>query len=226
MNQNFTIFTMTASTLARKTSLYDLAKDWIISYILNIAGILAWWSDTLTTDAQTSYAVTQAEPRLNVNSGYNFTHGIGCNLLVPLAMYLATSGRDNASKIYGIYIPIWASVILGYQHSIANYMNVPIGMFYRTSFGVGKFIWASCIPVTLGNIVGCALFPGLPMWVLYGRGPKIVNEAGISGVEPGQDKGEMSRNGIGNGREQRPARRGRWSQRYRNGSIGEGWVNR
>lgn len=201
--------TMTVSTLSRKTSLYDLAKNWIVSYILNMAGalfftgILAWWTDTLTTDAQTSWAVTQAEPRVNVNWGNNFTRGIGCNLLVAVAMYLATSGRDNTSKIYGIYIPIWAFVILGYQHSIANYMNVPIGMFYGTNFGVGKFIWASCIPVTLGNIVGGALFFALPMWVLYGRGPNIVGEAGMSAVPPGQGKEEMSRNGIGNGRQVR-----------------------
>jgi formate/nitrite transporter len=199
-------FTMTASTLARRTSPYALVKNWIVTYTLNIAGalffagILAWWSDTLQTDAQSSYAVSQAEPRVNVNWGYNFTRGIGCNLLVSLAMYLATSGRDNTSKIYGIYIPIWAFVILGYQHSIANYMNVPIGMFYGTSFGVGKFIWASCIPVTLGNIVGGSVFFGLPMWVMYGRGPAIVNEAGMSGMKAGEDKEEMGRNGtIGNG---------------------------
>ncbi|EPE27596.1 hypothetical protein GLAREA_04387 [Glarea lozoyensis ATCC 20868] len=198
-------FTMTASTLARKTTLYDLAKNWIVSYIFNVAGalffagILAWWSDALNTDAQTAWAVSQAEPRVNVTWGYNFTRGIGCNLLVALAMYLATSGRDNTSKIYGIYIPIWAFVILGYQHSIANYMNVPLGMFYGTNFGVGKFIWASCIPVTLGNIVGGAVLVGLPLWILYGRGPEIVNEAGMSGTKPGEDKEEMGRNAGANG---------------------------
>ena len=168
-------FTMTYSTLQRKTTLYDLARNWITCYIFNIAGalffagVLTWWSDTLSSDAQSTYAATGAEGRVNVNWGYNFTRGIGCNWLVGLALFLSTSGRDNTSKIFGIWIPIWAFVALGYQHSIANYLLVPIGMFYGTSFGVGKFIWASAIPVTLGNIVGGAFFCGFAFWVLYGR---------------------------------------------------------
>ena len=94
----------------------------------------------MQSDAQSSYAVTQAEGRVNVNGGYNVTRGIMCNLLVGLAFFFATQGRDNTSKIYGIWIAISAFVALGYQHSIANYFMVPIGMFYGMNFGVGKFI--------------------------------------------------------------------------------------
>ncbi|KAK5080388.1 hypothetical protein LTR05_008636 [Lithohypha guttulata] len=186
-------YTMTFATLQRKTTIYDLARNWVVSYIFNIAGalfftgVLAWWSDSLSSDAQSTYAVTQAEGRVNVNWGYNLTRGIGCNWLVGLAMYLGTSGRDNTSKIFGIWIPIWAFVALGYQHSIANYFNGPIGMFYGTNFSVGKFIWASCIPVTLGNMIGGAVFVGLSFWLLYGRGPALPNEAG---AQLGGDKRE------------------------------------
>ena len=104
--------------------------------------------------------MTQAEARVNINWAYNSTRGIGCNWLVGLAVYLATSGRDNVSKILGILVPITAFAALGYQQSIANFFLIPIGMFYGTNFGVGKFVWASVIPVTLGNIVGGALFFG------------------------------------------------------------------
>lgn len=41
-------------------------------------------------------------------------------------------------------------------------------MFYGTNFGVGKFIYQSVIPVTLGNIVGGALMVGVVLWFLYG----------------------------------------------------------
>ena len=186
-------FTLTYSTLVRKTTIYDLARNWIVSYIFNItgalffAGVLCWWSDTLDSDTSSSYAVTAAEGRVNVGWGYNFTRGIGCNWLVGLAMVFATSGRDNVSKIYGIWIPVWAFVVLGYQHCIANYFLIPIGMFYGTNFGVGKFIWASIIPVTLGNIIGGAVFCGVFFWVLYGRGPALANEGGM---QFGNDKAE------------------------------------
>jgi len=143
----------------------------------------SWWAGILTADAQTSYAITQARNRVNVNRGYNFTRGIGCNLLVAMAFIFATQGRDNVSKIYGVWIPIAIFVALGYQHSIANFYLVPIGMFYGTDFGVGKFIRASIIPVTLGNIVGGAVLGALAFWVLYGKHEQSVTHAGGQGSE-------------------------------------------
>lgn len=70
------MFTMVYSTLVRKTTLYDLARNWIVSYIFNIAGalfyagVLVWWSNTMESDAQKSYAVSGAEDRINVGWGY------------------------------------------------------------------------------------------------------------------------------------------------------------
>jgi formate/nitrite transporter len=154
------MFVMAYSTLRRKTTLYDLARNLVTSYIFSVAGalfyaeILCWWTDTLSMDAQSAYVVTKAEGRVDVNWIYNVTRGIMCNWLVDLAFFLGTQGRDNTSKIYGIWIVIWAFTAMRYQYSIANYFLVSIGMFYGTRFGVRKFIWASCIPVTLGNIIG------------------------------------------------------------------------
>ena len=109
---NMTVMTYTA--LRRKISIYDLLRNWIVNYVFNLAGclffagVLAWWSDALSSDAMSSYAVTQAEMRVNVGWAYSFTRGIGCNWLVGLAVYLAMSSKDNLSKIVGIWIPIWA----------------------------------------------------------------------------------------------------------------------
>lgn len=178
------MFIMAYSTLQRKTTIYDLLRSWVVSYLGNLAGalffagVLTWWAGVLSTDAQTSYAVTQAEGRVNINWAYNFTRAIGCNWLVGLAVFLYTSGRDNISKLVGVWIAITAFVALGYQHSIANFFLGPIGMFYGTNFGVGKYIWASVIPVTLGNIVGGAFFMGFSYWLLYGRGVVLANEGG------------------------------------------------
>ncbi|KAK1068611.1 hypothetical protein LTR74_005482 [Friedmanniomyces endolithicus] len=169
------MFVMPFTLLQRKTTVWDLVKNWIITYFGNlagclfVAGFLAWWTDTLNTDTQTAYAVTQAEGRVNVQWSVNFLRGIGCNLFVSLAMFLALGSNDYVSKIYSIWIPIWVFVILGYQHSIANFFQLPIGMFYGTNFGVGKYIYQSVIPVTLGNIVGAGLLAAIASWYLYGR---------------------------------------------------------
>ncbi|KAF6835314.1 formate nitrite [Colletotrichum plurivorum] len=166
---------MMYSTLQRRTSWYDLARNWVTAYVFNIAGclffagVLAWWSDTLESEAQSTYAVTQAEGRVIINWWYTFTRGIGYNWLVGLAAYLSMSGKDNLSKIVGIWLPGWTFVTLEYQHSVANFFLVPIGIFYGTNFGAGKFIYQSIIPVTLGNIVGGAGLVGAPLWFMYGR---------------------------------------------------------
>jgi formate/nitrite transporter len=177
------MFVMAYSTLRRRTTVFDLLKNWIVSYIMNIAGclfyagILCYWSDTLSSSAQKDWAASQANSRVNVNWGYNLTRGIMCNWLVGIAFFFSTEGRDLLGKIVGIWIAIWTFVGMGYQHSVANYLLVPIGMFYGgTDFSVGKFIWNSCIPVTIGNILGGAFFGAFTMWMVYGRHEPSVKE--------------------------------------------------
>jgi formate/nitrite transporter len=177
------MFVMAYSTLRRRTTVYDLLRNWIVSYIGNIAGclfycgILLYWTDTLSTSAQKDWAASQANGRVNINWGYNLTRGIMCNWLVGIAFLFATISRDVVSKIIGIWVAIWTFVAMGYQHSIANYLLVPIGMFYGpVEFGVGKFIWNSCIPVTIGNILGGAFFGAFALWMVYGRHEPSVRE--------------------------------------------------
>jgi len=60
-------------------------------------------------------------------------------------------------------------------------------VFYGTNFGVGKFIYQSVIPVTLGNIVGGSLLVGATFWFLYGRDETLAVETGqpLSGENKG-----------------------------------------
>ncbi|PPJ52399.1 hypothetical protein CBER1_09777 [Cercospora berteroae] len=156
----------------------------VLTYVINIAGalfvagFLAWWSDVLNTDEATKYVVTQAEARVNVQWSVNFLRGVGCNFYVGLAFFMTLGSVEFVSKIYTIWGSIWSFVIAGYQHSVANYFMIPIGMFYGENFSVGKFIVQSAIPVTLGNMVGGALLCSLPFWYLYGRGDGVNVETG------------------------------------------------
>ncbi|QRD81510.1 Formate/nitrite transporter-domain-containing protein [Aspergillus flavus] len=149
------VFVLILSTFMRRTTWLDLVRNLVLSYIFNlagclfVAGFLCWWSDTLSTDTLKGFAVTQAEGRVNVQWSVNFLRGVGCNWLVGLAIFLSISCKD--------------------KHCIANFFLVPIGMFYGTNFGVGKFIYQSVIPVTLGDIVGGAVLDGVFIWFLYGH---------------------------------------------------------
>lgn len=168
------LFVLVFSTCLRKNRVLDLAKNLVTSYVLNlagalfVAGFLCWWSDTLSTNDQKEYSVIQAEKRVNVQWSVNFLRGVGCNWLVGMAMFLSIAATDKVSKIYAIWIPIWTFVALGYQHCVANFFLVPIGMFYGTNFGVGKYIYQSVIPVTLGNMVGGVVLDAGLIWFVYG----------------------------------------------------------
>lgn len=182
------LFVMVFSTCLHKNRIRDLAKNLVTSYALNlagalfVAGFLCWWSDTLSTNEQKSYAVLQAEARVNVQWSVNFLRGIGCNWLVGMAMFLSIAAHDEVSKIYAIWIPIWTFVALGYQHCVANFFLVPIGMFYGTNFGVGKYIYNSVIPVTLGNIVGGVVLDAGLIWFIYGPTDAVAHISGTANM--------------------------------------------
>lgn len=194
---------MVITTLQRRTTLLDLVRNWTVSYVGNLAGALffagffTWWADALSTDAEKSYAASGAADRVNQEWQVNFLRGVGCNWLVGMAVFFATSAREGVSKIYGLWIPVVTFCVLGYQHCIANFFLVPVGMFYGAEVGVGKYIYQSVIPVTLGNVVGGAVFAGLVFWFLYGR------EIGADGTAVGPRR---RREGEGEQREMAVAR--------------------
>ena len=79
---------------------------------------------------------------------------------------------------------------------------VPIGMFQGgTAFGVGRYIYQSVIPVTIGNIIGATLLSGIPFWWLYGRNDKLDLETGQAvNVERKEDRDDVERGSGGEGR--------------------------
>ncbi|KAF2087403.1 Formate/nitrite transporter [Saccharata proteae CBS 121410] len=178
------MFVMVYTLLQRRTTFYDLGRNWVVSYVGNLAGclffagFLTWWTNSLSTDAEQSYAASGAASRVNQQWSVNFLRGVGCNWLVAMAVFFATAAKDGVSKIYGIWIPVTAFCVMGYQHCIANFFLVPVGMFYGADVSVGKYIYQSVIPVTLGNILGGVVFGGFVFWWLYGRDEQKAAQTG------------------------------------------------
>ena len=92
--------------------------------------------------------------------------------------------------------------MLGYQHCIANFFMVPIGMMQGgAAFCVGKFIYQSVIPVTKGNTIGASLLAGVPFWWMYGRNDQLDLETGQAvNVERKGDRNAVERASGGGGR--------------------------
>ena len=113
--------------------------------------------------------------------------GILCNILVCLAIWLCYSSKSAHGKILAIIFPITAFVAAGFEHSIANMYFIPIGILVKEwadpelwnliqsspqqfeSLNWSNFFVGNLLPVTIGNIIGGAIFVGLAYWFIYLR---------------------------------------------------------
>ena len=104
-----------------------------------------------------------------------FIRGVLCNILVCLAVWLALAGRTVTDKILAVVPPVAAFVAGGFEHSVANFYFIPLGMLVNGDAGPavagldGIGMMRNLIPVTLGNGVGGACLVGLVYWVVYRR---------------------------------------------------------
>jgi formate/nitrite transporter len=117
--------------------------------------------------------------------------GILCNILVCLAIWLCYGAKSAHGKILAIVFPISAFVAAGFEHSVANMYFIPMGLAVKewgdaglweligtraahfSTLSWGNFFLRNLLPVTIGNIIGGALFVGLAYWFIYLRSGKL-----------------------------------------------------
>ena len=159
----------------RKVSTAALLRNWVIVYLANAVGALACvllmqlsGALSLGGGAVAATAVAIAEGKLALSFQEAFFRGILCNALVCLAVWLCMAAREVMSKILAILFPISAFVALGFEHSVANFYLIPMGMLAKGGFDLAGLL-GNLLPVTMGNIVGGSLFVALVYWVCYLR---------------------------------------------------------
>ena len=171
---------MTVGVLDKSATLGGLAKNWVFSWIFNFVGalfvafVLAYLGGIMPTDPSapayviTEKAIAVAEAKVTMPFDVALIKAIGCNWLVCLAVWLANASDDIIGKILGIWFPIMAFVTIGFEHSVANMFFIPLGMFLGAE-GVnwGTIIVNNLIPVTIGNIIGGAIFVACIYWYTF-----------------------------------------------------------
>ena len=185
---------MPLGILQGEASIMGLIRNWLGSWVFNLIGalfvayFLAVASGILATPPFSGAAIQIAQTKAlggaqfigaagttltSITWGEAFWRAIGCNWLVCLAVYLAIASDDVIGKVLGIWFPIMAFVTIGFEHSVANMFFIPVGIFLGGGVTWSQFFINNMIPVTLGNIVGGAVFVAVIYWWTYLRGTGI-----------------------------------------------------
>ncbi|HSQ89726.1 formate/nitrite transporter family protein [Romboutsia sp.] len=151
---------MTLAIMESKITMEQMLKNWALVYVANFIGslllvLVVFYSGTLSGDAAIK-AMAIAESKAGLTVVQAFLRAILCNMIVVLAVWMATAGRDIVSKIFACWFPIMLFVLCGFEHSIANMFFMPMGMMLGANVTVVHLI-TNLVVVTLGNIVGGAI---------------------------------------------------------------------
>lgn len=181
---------------SKKVSTSALLRNWVIVYLGNFIGavgtaVLMFFTKQYTfgSDSVGIAALRIAVSKSELDFVQAIALGILCNALVCMAVWLTFSARTTLDKIASIIFPITAFVAAGFEHSIANMYFIPYALFIKmfdAEFmsrvgervaGLDSLTWNAffinnLLPVTIGNIIGGAIFVAAVYWVIFLRGKK------------------------------------------------------
>ncbi|MCJ1310116.1 hypothetical protein MMC25_003777 [Agyrium rufum] len=170
------IMFMTCAFLHRRVTILDVLKNWVVSFLGNLAGMLFFM--TIVTGYGGVFQATEGYRMEVINFATQkavqpqwhqiMLRGIGANWLVCFAVFISISSREISSKIIAIWWPTATFVALGLDHVIANMYFIPMAIWVgHPQITVGYYIWKSMIPTTIGNLLGGGIFVGGAYWYLY-----------------------------------------------------------
>ncbi len=182
---------MTVALMEKKIGFGAMMRNWIPVYIGNLIGsiFLAWIiakMSGLTNGAIGTNAIGIASMKCSLTPNEMIFRGIGCNWLVCLAVMMALAAQDISGKVWGIFFPIMAFVASGFEHCVANMYFIPAGLFSKgfaaatekatpeqlAALNMGGFV-KNLTYVTIGNLIGGAIFTGIVYWWIFVRGSEV-----------------------------------------------------
>ena len=184
---------MLTALLDKKIKALQLIRNLVVVYFSNLVGaliidFLVFYSGQFnyTNGGLGAYTIKVALAKTAINPVTAIVSGILCNILVCLAIIMAGAAKDVTGKILAIFFPIWAFVICGFEHCVANMFYIPAGILAATNpdyvetagtlynitpeqcasltqfNGIESFLF-----VTIGNIIGGMICVGLICYMAH-----------------------------------------------------------
>jgi formate transporter len=199
---------MTVALCSGRIGMGGLMRNWVVVYLGNLVGsvllalMVVKGSGLLEgpvggTALQLAVLKTSSAALGGVDHNWAmFLRAIGCNWLVRLAVMMAVSARDVGGKVLAMFFPVFAFVVVGFEHSVANMYFIPAALLAKSSavavaasgLTPDKLVgltWTTMwtqnlVAVALGNIVGGAIFVGMGYFYAHVCGSEVCVAGGAS----------------------------------------------
>ncbi|QJA09990.1 formate/nitrite transporter family protein [Romboutsia sp. CE17] len=172
---------ITLAALKKRVTWGQAFKNWAIVWIGNLLGgmLVAWlvslsgvfdWSNGLYGGV----IVKNAIGKLGFSWGAAIASGILCNWLVCATVWMTYGAKDITGKVLTGFFGIFLFVCTGFEHCVANMAYFFAGLFVKSNpmyleaahktaeeaakLDIPSIFMNNLIPVTIGNILGGAIF--------------------------------------------------------------------
>ena len=164
---------MTLALIKKEITWQGMLKNWVLVYLGNLIGsvLLAFLlaKSGLYAGSAMERAMAVASSKAAMPFADAVIRGILCNILVVLACWFQAGSKEMSGKILAVWFPIMLFVFAGFEHSVANMTYIPLGMILGADVSIGSFLLGNLLPVTLGNLIGGALFIPVFYTLAYGK---------------------------------------------------------
>jgi formate/nitrite transporter len=117
-----------------------------------------------------------------------FVKAMLCNWMVTMGVVMAMTSQSTSGKVLAMWLPILTFFAQGFEHSVVNMFVIPAGMLMGANVSMSQWWVWNQIPVTLGNLVGGALFTGMALyWTHSSRASQaapMASAVGAPNAEP------------------------------------------
>lgn len=184
---------ITMAALDKQTTFAKMLRNLVVVYFSNFLGALiidalVCFSGNLDYTAGTlgAYTIKVALAKISIDPLKGICSGILCNMLVCMAILMAGAAKDIIGKIFAVWFPIFAFVIGGFEHCVANMFYIPTGVLAAQNstyaakaqelYGITTeqlnsltplSTFSNLIPVTIGNIIGGAICIGMMYYFIH-----------------------------------------------------------
>ncbi|HHX66512.1 MAG: formate/nitrite transporter family protein [Miniphocaeibacter sp.] len=162
--------TMTLGYLDKKVKIYQVLYNWLVIALSNILGALlvAYFFGHIVGLTEGAYLETTlniAKSKIEASTMSALVSGLGGNIFVCTAVWIATSAKTLAGKIFGLWFPVMIFIVIGLQHAVANAFIIPAAIFSgQSTITVLDFV-TNFLAVFLGNVLGGAVVVAIPVFM-------------------------------------------------------------